>query len=93
MYERGIEFMPIDLYTVDATRFQIIDGKIMPSLSAIEGLGDKAAMNIIEARKDGPFVSIEDLRLRTKLTKTVIEIMKNNGILLNMSDTNQMSLF
>lgn len=93
MYARGIDFMPIDLYKVDATRFQIFNDKIMPSLSAIDGLGDKAAINIVEARKDGPFVSIEDLRERTKLTKTVLEVMKQNGILEGMSDTNQMSLF
>jgi DNA polymerase-3 subunit alpha (Gram-positive type) len=93
MYARGIDFMPIDLYKVDATRFQIFSGRIMPSLSAIEGLGDKAAINIIEARKDGAFVSVEDLRERTKLTKTVLEVMKQNGILEGMSDTNQMSLF
>ncbi|PKM49882.1 MAG: PolC-type DNA polymerase III [Firmicutes bacterium HGW-Firmicutes-7] len=93
MYARGIDFMPIDLYKVDATRFQIFENKIMPSLSAIEGLGGKAAINIIEARKDGAFVSIEDLRERTRLTKTVIEVMKQNGILQGLSDTNQMSLF
>lgn len=93
MYARGIQFMPIDLYKVDAKKFQIFDGKIMPSLSAIQGLGEKAAENIVEARKGGPFVSLEDLRERTKVTKTVIEVMKQIGIVEGMSDTNQMSLF
>lgn len=93
MYARGIEFMPIDLYTVDSKRFQIIDNKIMPSLGTIEGLGGKAAINLIKARTDGDFISIEDLRERTKVTKTVIEIMEKNGILDGMSRTNQLSLF
>ncbi len=93
MYARGISFMPIDLYLVDATKFQILDNKIMPSLSTIQGLGEKAALNIVESRQQGEFVSIDDLRIRGKLTKTVIEIMKQNGILEGMSDTNQLSLF
>ncbi|MBC7959315.1 MAG: helix-hairpin-helix domain-containing protein, partial [Vallitaleaceae bacterium] len=93
MYARGISFVPIDLYKVSDTRFLIFDGKIMPSLSAIQGLGEKAAQNIVEGRKEGPFVSVEDLRIRTKITKTVLEVMKKNGILDGMSETNQMSLF
>ncbi len=93
MYARGISFLPIDLYRVDAKKFLIIDGKIMPSLSAISGLGEKAAENLVEARKDGPFVSLENLRERTKVTKTVIELMKQMGILTGMSETNQLSLF
>ncbi len=93
MYARGIEFMPIDLYSVDAKRFNIINNRIMPSLSAIQGLGEKAADNIVYARKNGEFLSIEDLRNRTKITKTVIEVMKKNGILDGMPETNQLSFF
>lgn len=93
MYARKIDFTPIDLYRVDAKSFQIFDNKIMPSLSAIQGLGEKAAENMLEARKKGSFLSIEDLRNRTKITKTVLEVMKQNGILDGMSDTNQLSLF
>ncbi len=93
MYARGFEFMPIDLYTVDAKYFQIIDGKIMPSLSAINGMGEKAAVNIVEGRKDGEFISIEDFRNRTKTSKTLIEMLKEDGILKGLPDTNQISLF
>jgi len=93
MYARGIEFLPLDLYTVDAKKFQIIDGKIMPALSALQGLGEKAAENIVLERDKGPFISIEDLRVRTKISKTVIEIMKDNGILDGMQESNQLSLF
>lgn len=93
MYARNIEFNPIDLYKVDAKRFQIIDNKIMPSLSAIQGLGEKAADNIVLARNDGEFISIEDLRTRTKISKTVIEVMQKNGILAGMPETNQLCLF
>ncbi len=93
MYARGIEFMDIDIYKVDARYFTIIDGKIMPSLAAINGMGEKAAINIVEARKDGPFISIEDFRLRTKTSKTLIELLKVNDILKGLPETNQISLF
>lgn len=93
MYARGVEFLPIDLYRVDAKRFKIIDGMIMPSLSALQGLGEKAAENIIIERDKGPFISIDDLRQRTKISKTVIEIMRNNGILEGLQESNQLSLF
>lgn len=64
MYARGFEFLPIDIYTAKAHEFQIIDGKLMPSLDTIEGLGEKAADGLVEAvqAQDGPFVSKNDLR-------------------------------
>lgn len=93
MYARGIEFLPIDIYTVDAKYFRIIDGKIMPSLAAINGMGEKAAENIVEGRKDGEFISLEDFRNRTKTSKTLIEMLKEDGILKGLPDTNQISLF
>jgi DNA polymerase-3 subunit alpha (Gram-positive type) len=93
MYARGIDFMPVDLYIVDANKFQIFDGKIMPALSSIQGLGDKAAENLVAERDKGRFISIEDLRNRTKISKTVIEVMKDNGILEGMQESNQLSLF
>jgi DNA polymerase-3 subunit alpha (Gram-positive type) len=93
MYARGINFVPIDLYQVKSKHFQIMEEGIMPSLSAIDGLGDKAAENIVEARNDGMFLSIDDFRQRTKVSKTVIEIMQNNGILVGLPQSNQLSLF
>lgn len=57
MYARGFEFVPIDLYTAKAQRFQIVDGKLMPSLATIDGLGDKAADAVVDAAKQGKFLS------------------------------------
>lgn len=93
MYARGFDFMPIDLYRVHASHFQIIEGKIMPSLSSINGMGEKAAESIVEARNGGEFISIEDFRVRTKTSKTMIDMLKENGILKDLPDTNQISLF
>jgi DNA polymerase-3 subunit alpha (Gram-positive type) len=93
MYARGYEFTPVDIYTVDAKYFQIVEGKLMPSLAAINGLGEKAAENIVEARKDGEFISIEAFRIRTKTSKTLIELLKENAILYGLPETNQVSLF
>ena len=93
MYARGFDFMPIDIYRAEPHRFQIIDGKLMPSLNAIEGLGDNAAIAIAEAAKDGKFLSKDDFRDRTKVSKTVIELMSDLGLLGDLPDSNQLSLF
>ena len=93
MYARGFEFEPIDIFLAQARNFQIIDGKIMPSLNSIEGLGEKAADAIVEAAKDGPFLSKDDFRNRTKVSKTVIELMDSLNLLGNMPESNQISLF
>ena len=93
MYARGIEFMPIDLYRAKADRFQIIDGKLMPALNTIEGLGDKAAEAIEDAAKQGAFLSKDDFRQRTKVSKTVIDLMSDLGLLEGLPETNQLSLF
>ena len=93
MYARGYEFWPIDIYRAQSQRFQIIDGKLMPSLSTIEGLGDKAADAVVEAAKDGPFLSKDDFRQRTKVSKTVIDLMGDLGIFGDLPESNQLSLF
>ncbi|MBQ7919915.1 MAG: PolC-type DNA polymerase III [Lachnospiraceae bacterium] len=93
MYARGYEFMPIDIFTAGSRLFQVIDGKIMPSLSSIDGLGEKAADAIVEAAKDGPFLSKDDFRQRTKVSQTVIELMDRLGLLGNLPESNQISLF
>ncbi|MCI7812651.1 MAG: PolC-type DNA polymerase III [Lachnospiraceae bacterium] len=93
MYARGFEFLPIDLYKAQARRFQIIDGKLMPALSTIEGLGDKAADAVVDAAKEGPFLSKDDFRDRTKVSKTVIDLMADLGILSGLPESNQLSLF
>ena len=93
MYARGFEFLPIDLFQADALRFRIIDGKIMPSLNAIDGLGENAATAIAEAAKNGEFLSKDDFRIRTKATSTQIELLDRLGILGELPDSNQLSLF
>ncbi len=93
MYARGFEFVPIDIFTAQSRLFQIIDGKLMPSLNSIDGLGEKAADAIVEAAKDGPFLSKDDFRQRTKASKTVVDLMSELGLLGNLPESNQISLF
>ncbi|MDE6219700.1 MAG: PolC-type DNA polymerase III, partial [Lachnospiraceae bacterium] len=93
MYARGFEFEPIDIFRAHARNFQIVNDKIMPSLSSIEGLGEKAADAIMEAAKDGPFLSKDDFRSRTKVSKTVIDLMADLGLLGDIPESNQISLF
>ncbi len=93
MYARGFEFEPIDIFRAHSRNFQIVNGKIMPSLSSIEGLGEKAADAVMEAAKDGPFLSKDDFRSRTKVSKTVIDLMGDLGLLGDIPESNQISLF
>lgn len=93
MYVRGFEFTPIDLFKVQATRFQIVDGKLMPSLSSIEGLGNKAAESIVEAALGGAFLSRQDFRERAKVGQTVSDKLLELGILSDIPESNQLSLF
>ena len=93
MYARGFEFIPIDLFKAHSRNFQIMDGKIMPSLNSIDGLGEKAADAIVEAAKDGPFLSKDDFRERSKASKTIVEMLDNLGILGDLPESNQISLF
>ncbi len=93
MYARGFEFEKIDLYKAQATRFQIVGDKLMPSFSSIGGMGDKAAEAVVEAAKDGAFLSKDDFRGRTKVSKTVIDLMDDLGIMGDLPETNQLSLF
>ena len=92
MYARGFDFVPIDIYTAQANRFQIINGKLMPALNTIDGLGDKAAEAIVEAVKDGEFLSRDDFRKRSKASATVVETMISLGLLDGMPESNQLSL-
>lgn len=93
MYARGFEFVPIDIYRAKARMFQIVDGKLMPSLASIEGMGDKAAEAVEEASKDGPYLSLDDFRQRTKVSKTVIDLMADLGLFGDLPQSNQLSLF
>ena len=93
MYARGLEFMPIDIYRAKAHRFQIIENKLMASLDSIEGLGDNAANAVEEAAKQGEFLSKDDFRDRTKVSKTVIDLMDDLHLLGDIPQSNQISLF
>ncbi len=93
MYMRGIQFVPIDLYKSDVKRFKITKDGILPPLSALQGLGITAAQNIKKERNKGRFTSIDDLQQRTRITKTVVQILKQNGILNGLQETDQISLF
>ena len=93
MYERGINFLPIDLYKSHATKFLVEEDGIRPPLNSIPGLGTVAAEGIDYAKKEGKFMSIDDMKIRSKIGKSVIELLDRVGCLKGMSQSNQMSLF
>lgn len=93
MYARGFDFVPIDIFSAHSRNFQIVDGKLMPSLNSIDGLGEKAADAIVEAAKEGPFLSKDDFRQRTKVSKTIIDLMDSFHLLGDLPESNQISLF
>ena len=90
---RGIKFLPIDIEKSDAYIFYPENGAIRMPFSALPGLGENAALNIIAARNEEKFFSVDDLRIRAKLTKSVIEILRKNKVLDNLSETDQLSFF
>ncbi|MBF8983053.1 PolC-type DNA polymerase III [Lutibacter sp. B2] len=93
MYCREFGFEKVDIYESDSDQFIISQNALLPPLRGLQGVGENAAKSISECRKDRKFMSIEDLRERAKVTKTVIENLKNHGCLDGLPDTNQLSLF
>ena len=94
MYARGFDFVPVDLYKAQAHRFQVYDDKhLMPALDSIEGLGDKAADAVVLAARNGKFLSKDDFRDRTKVSKTIIDFMADLGVFGDLPESNQFSLF
>ncbi len=93
MYARGFEFIPIDIFSAQSRNFQIVGDKLMPSLNSIDGLGEKAADSIVEAAKEGPFLSKDDFRQRAKVSKTIVDLMGSLDLLGNLPESNQISLF
>ena len=93
MYERGFKFLPIDLYKSDATKFKIEDDGLRPPLNSIAGLGNVAAESIALAREQEKFMSIDDMKIRSKIGDSVTELLKQFGCLEGMSQSNQLSLF
>ena len=90
---RGYDFERVNLYESEAEDFIIKKNSLLMSLGSLVGVSEAAAKNIVEARNGGKFISIDDLKNRAGLTKTVIDALKNHGCLKGMQETNQMSLF
>jgi DNA polymerase III subunit alpha, Gram-positive type len=93
MTARGFSFKPIDLYRSDATKFLIDGSSLIPPFSAMSGIGENAAKNIAAAKESGDFLSVEDFQNRSKVSKTVIEILTGMGCFRGMPESNQLSLF
>ena len=93
MYERGFRVLRVNLDESQAANFLVTDKGILPPFGALQGVGETAARNIVRTRGEKPFTSVEDLRIRAKLSKTVVEIMQNHGCLANLPETDQMVLF
>jgi DNA polymerase-3 subunit alpha (Gram-positive type) len=93
MYERGIEFLPVDLYQSHASKFQKVGIAILPPLNAFPGVGTSAAESIYQAAKQGKFLSRDDLKNRSGANKSVIETLAANGVLKDLPESSQMSLF
>jgi DNA polymerase-3 subunit alpha (Gram-positive type) len=93
MVERGFRFKQVDLYRSEATRFTVDGDALIPPFTAIPGIGSNAALNLVKAREERPFLSKEDLQARSKLSKTVVDYLEQQGCLANLPETNQLSLF
>ena len=93
MYQRGFEFLPVDLYKSHSTKFRIEDGKLRPPLNSIAGLGDVAANSIYNEALKEPFECIEDMQARAKIGKSLTEVLEKNGCLKGMTLSNQLSFF
>lgn len=92
MYARGFSFVKIDIYRAKANRFQIVDGKLMPSFATIDGLGDKAAEMIEDEASKGKFLSREDFKNRCKVSENTVEAMARLGLMGDLPHSNQISL-
>ncbi|MCL2497267.1 MAG: PolC-type DNA polymerase III [Symbiobacteriaceae bacterium] len=89
---RGVKFLPVDLYISHATKYLVEEEGLRVPLSALPGLGASAAQNIVEARAGEPFTSIEDLRLKAKINRAVIDVLQKAGCLKELSETDQLTL-
>ncbi len=93
-YLRGFKFEPINLYKSDTRNFLVTEEGLLPPFVAISGLGEVAAQNIVDARKDGKFMSVEDMQSRcAKVSKGVIEMLEANNVLKEVPNTTQIMLF
>jgi len=93
MYSRGYDFLPIDLKLSDAVKFKVVDGKVLPPFAVVEGVGENAARSLAEEVHNGEFLSVDDLKKRTKLNRTAIAALQDAGVFSRLPQTNQLSLF
>ena len=93
-YKRGFTFAPMDIYKSDATKFLVTENGLIPPFTSMPGIGEQAAINLVEERKNGPFLSAEELSVRCpKVSKSVIELLDEIGALGSMPKSTQISLF
>ena len=92
-YARGIRFLPVNYFKSDAFAYVPEDGKIRLPFNSLGGLGENAAKAIAEARDSGEIFSVQELRVKAKLTKSVIEVLRENGALEGLPETNQITFF
>jgi DNA polymerase-3 subunit alpha (Gram-positive type) len=93
MYARGFEFLPMDLYQSDSRYFKIVDGKILPPFNSLPGMGDKAAEQLQIAASQGKFLSLDDIKDRGKVSQTILDTMVELGIINDLPQSNQLSIF
>lgn len=97
-YARGFEFLKIDLYQSDAIKFQVVEGKLLPPFSVIEGMGGIAAEALAvaahaETERGEKFLSKDDIRQKAKVSQTVLDTMDELGLLGGLPESNQLSIF
>ncbi|BEU88003.1 PolC-type DNA polymerase III [Selenomonas sp. TAMA-11512] len=93
LYLRGFHIKCIDIYESDATVFRVLPNALLPPIASLDGVGEAAAKSIVEARADGHFTSIEDLKKRTGISRAAIDTLREHGALTNMTESDQMELF
>ena len=93
-YKRGFIFEPMDVYKSDATKFIVTEKGLIPPFTSMPGIGEQAAQNIVEERRNGRFLSAEEMAVRCpKASKAVVELLDQIGALGSMPKTTQISLF
>ena len=90
---RGYEFLPVDLYLSHATSYRLENGKIRLHFTALKGLGEAAAVNLQQAGEQGPYISVDEVQTRSNVSKGIIDILDQAGVLSNLPKTRQMTLF
>lgn len=93
MYARGYHFKPVDIYSSDAHKFKVAGNGLLLPFSALPNIGAAAAQGIIEGRRKGPFISVEEFQVRTRLNKSAMELLRRENCFADLPEKSQMSLF